>query len=725
MPQIQTRPPTQDELAAIARAKRRSPGSSTGLYRDPTESDRAAIARAKGLPAPRPSEGEGGPSGLDSAISTGLRVIPAVAGTLAGVPFAPVTGGGSVLLGGGAGATLGEFLAQKYEQRNTGEEFDPNLAQLGIAGVSGAMPWGSAARLGSGALRATLPRLAQRLPSMRAAPAGVLERLRHQAVREIAKGSATGAPIAAIEGGASRYFQDQEVWDPEAIQRDLTMGALFGAALPTAGAGFTKIAGIAAPSRGRGLGAAANRFADIHDPRIERQNAIRAARETPTDRGLINRIPGVKAYKKWYDDKPHIGTEKTSATASKFNIHGSQEKQLADIQRLLDDAEVNVAEMSSQGRARYVKISDVEGVQGSLDEAYALRGDAKGQKAKAYAKEIDRLRNSIIDGQISVEDSIKLKRLLDKELSATAFDPAKKGTIDANDLEDIANQFRADLKTQVPPIADVLNTEKRLIDLQLALSKYSSKLSLHDWLYSGAAGGAIGGFGLGGGPLGAAGSMAAGVGVRYAAKSPWLRSNVARAANYLAGNPVEGIPPVRTLTEGVPPTPPRSRPNTWNPQGGQTGPGWENPPSPPPPPPGGGRQGSSRRRTSPPPPPPGGGRQGSSRRRPPPPPPDGGRQGPSSRPKGRTMPRTKSQAYTVLGVSPNATAAQVKKAWRDLARKHHPDAIPPPSGTMKDIMGDEKAMAEFMAKKAKYEALQQEATDRMQEINAAWDLLKG
>jgi curved DNA-binding protein CbpA len=89
------------------------------------------------------------------------------------------------------------------------------------------------------------------------------------------------------------------------------------------------------------------------------------------------------------------------------------------------------------------------------------------------------------------------------------------------------------------------------------------------------------------------------------------------------------------------------------------------------------------------------------------------------------MPRTKSQAYTVLGVSPNATAAQLKKAWRDLARKHHPDAIPPPSGTMKDIMGDEKAMAAFMAKKAKYEALQKEATDRMQEINAAWDLLKG
>ena len=710
------RTPTQAEREAIARARGRGratrPGTGTGSSRRPTSRDRDAIDRARSAAGLEPLSGslEEGPSGWESAISTGLRVVPAVAGTLAGLPFSPVTGGGSVLLGGGAGATLGEFLAQRYEQRDTGEEFDPNLAQLGIAGVSGAMPWGSAARLGSGALRATLPRLAQRLPSMRAAPAGVLERLRNQSVREIAKGASTGAPIAAIEGGASRYFQDQEVLDPEAIQRDLTMGALFGGALPAAGAGFTKIAGIAAPSRGRGLGAAANRFADIHDPRIERQNAIRAARETPTDRGLINRIPGVKAYKKWYDDKPHIGTEKTSATASKFNIHGTQEKQLADIQRLLDDAEVNVAEMSSQGSARYVKISDVEGVQGSLDEAYKLRENAHGQGAKAYAKEIDRLRNSIIDGQISVEDSIKLKRLLDKELSASAFDPAKKGTIDANDLEDIANQFRADLKTQVRPIADVLNTEKRLIDLQLALSKYSGKLTLNDFLYSGMAGGVFGGIGLGGGPLGTAGSMAAGVGVRYAAKSPRFRSNVARVANYLAGNPVEGIPPVRDLPRGDPPPPPSS----WG-SGTHRGPGWTNPP---PPPPRSGQGPRSSGRWDRPSPPPGGGRQGSSRRTT-----GGGRQGPSSRPKGRTMPRTKSQAYTVLGVSPNATADQVKKAWRNLSRKNHPDAIPPPVGTMKDML-DEKARAAFKVKKAKYEALKREATERMQEINAAWELLK-
>jgi len=715
------RKPTDDEREAIARAmKAEASRPVTGEGRSPTDDEREAIARVRRLRGLDPLPDEG-PSGWESAVATGLRVVPAVAGTLAGVPFAPVSGGMSVLAGGGAGSTLGEFLAQKYEQRNSGEEFDPNLAQLGIAGASGLMPWGSAARLGSTALRAALPKqLARSLPSLRAAPTGVLERLRHQAIRETAKGVSTGAPIAAIEGGASRYFQGQEIWDPEAIQRDLKMGALFGGALPALGAVSTKAAGIVAPSRGRGLGPAANRFADIHDSRIDRQNAFLAAKEP---RG--SRIPGVKLYKDWYSDKPHIGTEKTSVTASKFNIHGSQEKQLADIQRLLNDAEANVAEMSSQWRARYVKISDVKGVQGSLDKAFNLRKKVEGQKGKKYAKEINRIRGSIIEGpegsHISVENAIKLKRLLDKELSATAFDPTKKSTVPFADLENISNEFRADLKTQAPPIADVLNAEKRLIDLQLALSKYSGKLTLNDFLYSGIAGG-IGGFGLGGGPLGTVGSMAAGVGVRYAAKSPRFRSSVARAANYLAGNPVEAIPPVvRDVTAGPPP-PQSSRWGSGEYTSNEGAESWTNQPRSAPR--GADRQQSSRSRTSTPRDegrtPPSGKRQagyrpGSSSRRtePPPPPP-------------RTMPRTRSQAYTVLGVSPDATADQVKKAWRDLSRKHHPDTIPPPktTGTMKDIMGDKKAMKEYMAKMAKYKALQQAATERMKEINAAWDLLK-
>ena len=41
--------------------------------------------------------------------------------------------------------------------------------------------------------------------------------------------------------------------------------------------------------------------------------------------------------------------------------------------------------------------------------------------------------------------------------------------------------------------------------------------------------------------------------------------------------------------------------------------------------------------------------------------------------------------YTVLGVEPDATTAQIKKAYRKLARLHHPDTNP----------GDPQAAARF------------------------------
>ena len=95
------------------------------------------------------------------------------------------------------------------------------------------------------------------------------------------------------------------------------------------------------------------------------------------------------------------------------------------------------------------------------------------------------------------------------------------------------------------------------------------------------------------------------------------------------------------------------------------------------------------------------------------------------------MPRTKSQAYAVLGLSPDATDDQVKKLWRalsrefDLIRKDHSDTIPPPpyttGMTVKGVRLDEKATKEYIAK---YKALRQEATERMKEMKAAWDLLK-
>ena len=634
-------------------------------------------------------------SALESAIATGIRVVPAVGGAVLGMAAGPWGAAGL----GSIGAMLGEGYAQRYEQEKTGQEFDPNLTQVGIAGASGLMPWGSAGRAGASVLRSALPRqLAQRLPSMRAAPAGVLERLRHQPIREIAKGASAGAPIAAIEGGASRYLQGQDPFDPQAIQRDAAIGGLFGGAVPAAGAIVPHAVGMVAPSRERGLGARLHGYSNRHNPDIELKNA-RARAEG------------------WAE------TEKTGVTASKVGVGGTVKNQLDELEALYRQTDTNLNEMLNQPGVRYIEISDVPGVRNSLGKAIGRRTGVPGQDTIKDVAEFNRLFNeSIVGNQIHVKDAIKLKRLLDNELPSNAF-ASKLSDVEQKALKKISDRFRTDLKTQMPPIADVLNFQKRIIDLKDALSKYTGSVKIEDLLSQGMGPGMLGGLGgyaaFGGGTLGIAAGAAAGAGTRVAMRSPRIRSRLGNAVNWAAGNQREVVPPVVDLPRGDAP-PPSSR---WSsgahrgPVGGPGGPStsWTNPP--PPPPPGGGRQRSSRRRP-PPPPPPDGDRQGSSSRRtsPPPPPP---------RPKGRTMPRTKSQAYTVLGVSPNATAAQVKKAWRDLARKHHPDAIPPPSGTMKDIMGDEKAMAEFMAKKAKYEALQQEATDRMQEINAAWDLLKG
>ncbi|HWC63684.1 MAG TPA: DnaJ domain-containing protein, partial [Rhizomicrobium sp.] len=51
--------------------------------------------------------------------------------------------------------------------------------------------------------------------------------------------------------------------------------------------------------------------------------------------------------------------------------------------------------------------------------------------------------------------------------------------------------------------------------------------------------------------------------------------------------------------------------------------------------------------------------------------------------------------YKVLGVSKNASEAEIKKAFRTLAKKHHPDAHP----------GDEKAKQRFQEISAAYDVV--------------------
>ena len=60
------------------------------------------------------------------------------------------------------------------------------------------------------------------------------------------------------------------------------------------------------------------------------------------------------------------------------------------------------------------------------------------------------------------------------------------------------------------------------------------------------------------------------------------------------------------------------------------------------------------------------------------------------------------RAYETLGLGPGATKAQAKRAYRNLAKECHPDAMRARGAGEREI---------------------QEATDRMARLNAAWNLI--
>ena len=43
--------------------------------------------------------------------------------------------------------------------------------------------------------------------------------------------------------------------------------------------------------------------------------------------------------------------------------------------------------------------------------------------------------------------------------------------------------------------------------------------------------------------------------------------------------------------------------------------------------------------------------------------------------KARYVNGTKADPYDVLGISPSATPTEIRRAWRDLVKKNHPDQL--------------------------------------------------
>ncbi|HEY6179838.1 MAG TPA: DnaJ domain-containing protein, partial [Kofleriaceae bacterium] len=67
------------------------------------------------------------------------------------------------------------------------------------------------------------------------------------------------------------------------------------------------------------------------------------------------------------------------------------------------------------------------------------------------------------------------------------------------------------------------------------------------------------------------------------------------------------------------------------------------------------------------------------------------------------MARRKRDYYTVLGVSRDATETEIKRAFRELARKHHPDVSPGSNGEVFREINEAYAMLSDRDSRARYD----------------------
>jgi DnaJ-class molecular chaperone len=89
------------------------------------------------------------------------------------------------------------------------------------------------------------------------------------------------------------------------------------------------------------------------------------------------------------------------------------------------------------------------------------------------------------------------------------------------------------------------------------------------------------------------------------------------------------------------------------------------------------------------------------------------------------MARRKRDYYTVLGVSRDATESEIKRAFRELARKHHPDVSPDNTGEAFREINEAYAVVSDREARARYDRWghQDDATGLSAVVEAAQDII--